>query len=78
MSPTALPATITHEQKQAAARALGIPVSLLREVTVHATDGVRAELFLRDREGRIVSHGDEPLTTTVHIPYGEASADAPA
>ncbi|WP_399088004.1 hypothetical protein ACGH2B_12450 [Streptomyces sp. BBFR2] len=76
MSPTAIPAVITNEQKQAAARALGIPVSLVYEVTLHATDGVRAELFLRDREGRVVAHGGEPLTATVRIPYGEVGADA--
>ncbi|MEU3712916.1 hypothetical protein [Streptomyces catenulae] len=78
MSPTTIPAVITNAQKQAAIRAFGIPASLVCEITLHATEGVRAELFLRDREGRIVSHGGDPLTTTLRIPYGEVSADAAA
>lgn len=48
--------------------------SLVRSVHLDADEGVHALLYVRDREGRRITHGDDVLTTTVHIPFEEASS----
>ncbi|MGW7197231.1 hypothetical protein [Streptomyces chryseus] len=68
---TDIPTAITREQQRAACRALGLPPSLVRELRIDATSGVRASLTVRDREGRAIAHGSEPLLATVHIPYAQ-------
>ncbi|MFF5501252.1 hypothetical protein [Streptomyces roseolus] len=68
---TSIPTRITLDQRRSVARTLGLPVALLRDVHVHATEGVTATLLVRDREGRTITHGDDVLTTTVHIPNGD-------
>ena len=68
---TSIPTRITLDQRRTVAQTLGLPMALLRDVHVHATEGVTATLLVRDREGRIIAHGDGPLTTTVHIPNGD-------
>ncbi|MEU0039962.1 hypothetical protein [Streptomyces sp. NPDC006333] len=72
---TAIPAALTIEQGRAVCRILGLPPSLVREVRVTPLDGVEATLFLRDREGRYILHGEQPLTTTVHIPFTESGQE---
>ncbi|MFD4371507.1 hypothetical protein ACFWPY_07935 [Streptomyces sp. NPDC058527] len=68
---TTIPTRVSLDQRRAVARTLGLPAALLRTVTVDADQGVTATLFVKDREGRTIRHGDGPLTTTVHIPCGD-------
>ena len=79
---TSIPTRVTLDQRRAVARTLGLPPALLRTVTVDATEGVTATLLVRDREGRTITHGDGPLTTTVRIPcddeHQEVSPDGTA
>ncbi|MEI5099007.1 hypothetical protein RB200_10655 [Streptomyces sp. PmtG] len=74
---TEVPTTITTDQRRAACQALGLAPSLVHEVTL-GPDGLRASLNVRDREGRIITHGTTALTTTVHIPYEQEVSRAPA
>ncbi|MGZ9931956.1 hypothetical protein ACXNSR_19015 [Streptomyces sp. NC-S4] len=67
-APTAIPTAITLDQRRAACRALGLPPALVYDVRMHARDGVDACLYVLDREGRRIHHGEQPLTATVHIP----------
>ncbi|MGW3690282.1 hypothetical protein [Streptomyces sp. NPDC005125] len=66
---TTIPAAMTHQQGRDMLRALGLPPSLVCEVRLVVGQGATVELLLRDREGRHVVRDDEPLTTTVHIPF---------
>jgi hypothetical protein len=75
---TTIPAALTIEQGRDACRALGLPPHLVREIRVTPGEGAHATLFLRDREGRHVLHDDEPLTTTVHIPFTEFGQEVSA
>jgi hypothetical protein len=70
---TDIPVALSTEQVRTVCRALGLPPSLVRSVHLDVDDGVRALLYVRDREGRRITHGDDVLTTTVHIPFEEAS-----
>lgn len=74
---TEVPTTITTDQRRAACQALGLAPSLVHEVTLDA-DGLRASLYVRDREGRIITHAAAALTTTVRIPYEQEVTYAPA
>ncbi|MEV0445951.1 hypothetical protein AB0I84_31570 [Streptomyces spectabilis] len=74
---TEIPTTLTTDQRRAACQALGLAPSLVHELTL-GPDGLRALLNVRDREGRIIKHGPDPLTTTVHIPYEQEVTRAPA
>lgn len=71
MSSTAIPTVITVDQRRALCRVLGLPAAQVYELHVHAREGVRASLYVLDREGRKMLHGEEPLTATVHIPLAE-------
>ncbi|MFI5993155.1 hypothetical protein ACIBAC_15135 [Streptomyces sp. NPDC051362] len=66
---TAIPAALSIEQGRNVCRALGLPPSLVREVRVTPGEGAEATLFMRDREGRRIQHGDDLLTATVRIPF---------
>jgi hypothetical protein len=66
---TTIPDALTVEQGREVCRVLGLPPSLVREVRVTVGEGAHASLYLRDREGRRILHGEQPLTTTVHIPF---------
>ncbi|AFU62142.1 hypothetical protein SV1_2 [Streptomyces phage SV1] len=68
---TSLPTHITTEQRRTALRALGLPPALVQTVTVHQGDGVTAALYVLDREGRRIQHGDRTLTADVSIPAAE-------
>ncbi|MFH9295632.1 hypothetical protein [Streptomyces sp. NPDC017520] len=65
---TSLPTHITTDQRRAALRALGLPPALVQKVTLHQHDGMHAALYVLDREGRRIQHGDQALTATVRIP----------
>ncbi|MFG2650951.1 hypothetical protein [Streptomyces sp. NPDC048436] len=69
---TEIPTAITTDQRRAACQALGLPPSLVNELTLDA-EGLRASLLVRDREGRIITHGRAALTTTVRMPFTEVS-----
>ncbi|MFF3353372.1 hypothetical protein ACFYWN_12105 [Streptomyces sp. NPDC002917] len=75
---TTIPAALSKEQARAVFstvfRTLGFPPSLVHSVHLDVDDGVRALLYVRDREGRRINHGDDVLTTTIHIPFEEASS----
>ncbi|MCO6747855.1 MULTISPECIES: hypothetical protein [Streptomyces] len=64
---TTLPTSVTHDQIREVARALKIAPHLVREARV-THEGAHVTLYLRDREGRVIQHGDGPLTTAVHLP----------
>jgi hypothetical protein len=68
---TKIPTHITTEQRRAAVRALGLPPALVQQLTVHQGDGVTAALYVLDREGRRIQHGEQPLTAAVQIPFAE-------
>ncbi|APD18534.1 hypothetical protein SEA_PICARD_2 [Streptomyces phage Picard] len=68
---TSLPTHITTDQRRTALRALGLPPALVQSVTVDQGDGVTASLYVLDREGRRIRHGDEVLTADVRIPAAE-------
>lgn len=68
---TTIPTAITTEQRRAVCRALGLPAALVFDLRLHARDGVHVSLYVLDREGRKVAHGEQPLTATVHIPLAE-------
>ncbi|MGP3687380.1 hypothetical protein ACTVZO_22205 [Streptomyces sp. IBSNAI002] len=70
-APTAIPTAITVDQRRAVCRVLGLPAAQVYDLHVHAREGVRASLFVLDREGRKMLHGEEPFTATVHIPLAE-------
>ncbi|MFE4203946.1 MULTISPECIES: hypothetical protein [Streptomyces] len=70
-APTAIPTTITLDQRRAVCRALGLPPALVFDVRLDARDGVHASLYVLDREGRRIHHGEQPLTATVRIPLAE-------
>ncbi|MFB9593717.1 hypothetical protein [Streptomyces racemochromogenes] len=65
---TSIPTQITTEQRRAACRALGFPAALVHDLRVHRA-GVRANVFVLDRESRRIAHGDAPLTAAVDIPF---------
>lgn len=67
---TSIPTQITTDQRRAVCRALGLPAAQVLDLHVHR-EGVSAALFVLDREGRRITHGDEPLTSVVHIPIAE-------
>lgn len=71
MSPTAIPTAITTDQRRAVCRVLGLPAALVLDLRMHARNGVHASLYVLDREGRKIAHGEQPLTATVHIPLAE-------
>ncbi|MFI6860177.1 hypothetical protein ACIBKZ_09725 [Streptomyces sp. NPDC050421] len=65
---TSIPTEVTLDQRRAACRALGLPPAMVADLHMHASDGVRADLYVLDREGRRIQHGAAPLTATVQIP----------
>ncbi|MFJ2909366.1 hypothetical protein ACIO8F_08010 [Streptomyces sp. NPDC087228] len=68
---TTIPTEVTLDQRRAACRALGLPPAMVADLRLHARDGVRAHLYVLDREGRRIQHGEQPLTAAVHIPAAE-------
>ncbi|MFD3790787.1 hypothetical protein [Streptomyces cyaneofuscatus] len=68
---TTIPTEVTLDQRRAACRALGLPPAMVATLQLHARDGVRASLYVLDREGRRIAHGEQPLTAAVHIPAAE-------
>ncbi|GAA3237225.1 hypothetical protein [Streptomyces lavendulae] len=68
---TAIPTELTVEQRRAICRVLGLPAAQVHELHVHAREGVRASLYVLDREGRRIVHGEQPLTAAVRIPLAE-------
>ncbi|WP_329219233.1 hypothetical protein [Streptomyces microflavus] len=68
---TTIPTEVTLDQRRAACRALGLPPAMVADLRLHARDGVRASLYVLDREGRRIAHGEQLLTATVNIPFSE-------
>lgn len=68
---TTIPTEVTLDQRRAACRALGLPPAMVADLRVTAADGVRASLYVLDREGRRIQHGAAPLTAAVEIPSAE-------
>ncbi|MGD6762056.1 hypothetical protein ACOKM5_24285 [Streptomyces sp. BH097] len=73
---THIPAAITREQSQNACRALGLSPSLVRDLELDTREGVHASVFVRDREGRVITRDENPVTVTVHIPFGQEASPA--
>ncbi|MCI4045469.1 hypothetical protein [Streptomyces sp. TRM75563] len=67
---TTIPTEVTLDQRRAACRALGLPPAMVADLRL-AREGVRASLYVLDREGRRIQHGEQPLTAAVHIPTAE-------
>ncbi|MFD9064198.1 hypothetical protein ACFVZ3_22045 [Kitasatospora purpeofusca] len=64
------PSSITHAQKLAAVRALGLDPILVKAVALDPTDGVLVTVHVRDTKGRIVVQGDDQAAeATLVIPY---------
>ncbi|MFI8817467.1 MULTISPECIES: hypothetical protein [unclassified Streptomyces] len=68
---TTIPTEVTLDQRRAACRALGLPPAMVADLRLHARGGVHVALYVLDREGRRIQHGEQPLTATVHIPTAE-------
>lgn len=68
---TTVPTQVTHEQRRDACRALGLPPGMVADLRLHPREGVRASLYVLDREGRRIAHGDQSLTADVHIPFAQ-------
>lgn len=68
---TTIPTAVTLDQTRAACRALGLPPAMVADLRMHARDGVRASLYVLDREGRRIQHGEQPLTAAIVIPLAE-------
>ncbi|WP_032769816.1 hypothetical protein [Streptomyces sp. CNS654] len=67
---TTIPTEVTLDQRRAACRALGLPPAMVADLRL-AREGVRASLYVLDREGRRIAHGEQLLTAAVHIPAAE-------
>ncbi|MET9396297.1 hypothetical protein [Kitasatospora sp. NPDC002965] len=64
------PSSITHAQKLAAVRALGLDPILVKGVALDATEGVLVTVHVRDTRGRIIVQGkDQAAEATLVIPY---------
>ncbi|MEU6441358.1 hypothetical protein [Streptomyces sp. NPDC047046] len=78
MPAPAIPDAVTAEQVRAAVRALGLAPHMVSRATLTPA-GAEVDVYVRDREGRIMHHQGAPLTTTLHLPTREevprASAD---
>lgn len=68
---TTIPTEVTLDQRRAACRALGLPPAMVADLRLHARSGVHASLYVLDREGRRIAHGEQLLTAAVHIPFAE-------
>ncbi|MFE2106654.1 hypothetical protein ACFXAF_12415 [Kitasatospora sp. NPDC059463] len=66
------PSSITHAQKLAAVRALGLDPLLVKDIAFDATEGVLVTVFVRDSKGRIIVQGrDQAAEATLVIPYAD-------
>lgn len=61
-----VPETVTIAQLQAAAAALGLPLGCLRSYSVSLRE-VSAEVYVLDADGRKIVHGNDCVTTTLHL-----------
>lgn len=67
---TAIPTEVTLDQRRAACRSLGLPPAMVADLRL-TREGVRADLYVLDREGRRIRHGEQLLTAAVRIPFAE-------